>query len=79
MRIDARGMRCPWPAIRLARALREGAEAVEMLLDDAADLDELARAAVSANADITLGKNDYCTVCHVVKRIVVNRSFTPRG
>ena len=25
--IDARGMRCPWPALRLARAMREGATA----------------------------------------------------
>jgi TusA-related sulfurtransferase len=23
MRIDARGMRCPWPVLRLARAMRE--------------------------------------------------------
>ena len=33
--IDARGMRCPWPAIRLGRALREGgATVIEMLADD---------------------------------------------
>ncbi|MDB5684739.1 MAG: putative redox protein [Sphingomonas bacterium] len=24
VRIDARGLRCPWPALRLARAMREG-------------------------------------------------------
>ena len=34
--IDARGMRCPWPALRLARALRERPEAVELLADDPA-------------------------------------------
>lgn len=33
-RIDARGMRCPWPVVRLARAMREGAEEVLILADD---------------------------------------------
>jgi tRNA 2-thiouridine synthesizing protein A len=32
--IDARGMRCPWPVIRLARAFRDGAERVTILADD---------------------------------------------
>jgi tRNA 2-thiouridine synthesizing protein A len=34
--IDARGLRCPWPALRLARALRQGGagEAFEVLADD---------------------------------------------
>ena len=36
MRIDARGLRCPLPAIRLARALREGAERVEIVADEVA-------------------------------------------
>jgi tRNA 2-thiouridine synthesizing protein A len=41
-RIDARGMRCPWPAIRLARALREqGGGDVEILADDPAAPREL--------------------------------------
>jgi tRNA 2-thiouridine synthesizing protein A len=31
--VDARGMRCPWPALRLARAMREGDEAV-IVADD---------------------------------------------
>ncbi|WP_120218561.1 sulfurtransferase TusA family protein [Sphingopyxis sp. FD7] len=31
--VDARGMRCPWPALRLARAMRE-AEAVLLIADD---------------------------------------------
>lgn len=34
IRIDARGMRCPWPVLRLARAAREGAESVLILADD---------------------------------------------
>ncbi len=31
--VDARGMRCPWPALRLARAMREAAEVV-LIADD---------------------------------------------
>lgn len=31
--VDARGMRCPWPALRLARAMR-AASAVRLLADD---------------------------------------------
>ncbi|WP_116091467.1 sulfurtransferase TusA family protein [Sphingomonas crusticola] len=33
--VDARGMRCPWPVLRLARALRT-ADAVTILADDPA-------------------------------------------
>ena len=31
--VDARGMRCPWPALRLARAMREVRD-VLLLADD---------------------------------------------
>ena len=31
--VDARGMRCPWPALRLARAMREAAD-VLLIADD---------------------------------------------
>lgn len=36
MTLDARGLRCPWPALRLARALRTGeqGERFEVLADD---------------------------------------------
>jgi tRNA 2-thiouridine synthesizing protein A len=34
VRIDARGMRCPWPAIRLGRAMREAGGPVLILADD---------------------------------------------
>ena len=36
MTLDARGLRCPWPALRLARALRNGGqgECFEVLADD---------------------------------------------
>ncbi|QYE35253.1 sulfurtransferase TusA family protein [Polymorphobacter sp. PAMC 29334] len=39
--IDARGLRCPWPVLRLARALRDGAS-VELLSDDPAAAGEVA-------------------------------------
>ncbi len=45
-------MRCPWPAVRLARALRDGAERVEVLADDPAAPDELAAIAAQAAATI---------------------------
>lgn len=31
--VDARGMRCPWPALRLARAMREAGR-VRLVADD---------------------------------------------
>ncbi|HKX89858.1 MAG TPA: sulfurtransferase TusA family protein [Sphingopyxis sp.] len=31
--VDARGMRCPWPALRLARAMRDVSE-VLLIADD---------------------------------------------
>ena len=31
--IDARGMRCPWPALRLARAMREASD-ILLIADD---------------------------------------------
>ena len=31
--VDARGMRCPWPALRLARAMRDARE-VTLVADD---------------------------------------------
>ncbi|WP_326523930.1 sulfurtransferase TusA family protein [Sphingomonas sp.] len=45
--IDARGLRCPWPALRLARALREGAGTVEVLADDPVAPGELAAVATA--------------------------------
>jgi tRNA 2-thiouridine synthesizing protein A len=40
MLVDARGMRCPWPVLRLARAMR-GADAVTLLADDPAAAGEI--------------------------------------
>lgn len=39
--VDARGLRCPWPVLRLARAMREASE-VSILADDPAAPAELA-------------------------------------
>ncbi|MCW3845757.1 sulfurtransferase TusA family protein [Sphingomonas sp. LB-2] len=52
--IDARGMRCPWPAIRLAKALREHpGEPIEILADDPAAERELTQLADAAGAKIS--------------------------
>jgi tRNA 2-thiouridine synthesizing protein A len=54
VRIDARGMRCPWPAVRLAKALRGGAKAVTVIADDPKAPIELAAVATAANATIEI-------------------------
>lgn len=54
LRIDARGQRCPWPAIRLARALRQTQGPVEMLADDPAAPRELADVARHAGATLVI-------------------------
>ncbi len=42
--VDARGLRCPWPALRLARALRQApaGTTVRVLADDPAAPAEIA-------------------------------------
>ncbi|WP_279628722.1 sulfurtransferase TusA family protein [Sphingomonas faeni] len=57
VRIDARGMRCPWPAVRLARALRDGATRVEVIADDPQAPTEIAAVSASANATIEIVLN----------------------
>ena len=54
--VDARGLRCPWPVLRLARALRDGATAVELLSDDPAAAVEVA--AFAAERGLTLAAGD---------------------
>lgn len=44
--IDARGLRCPWPALRLAKAMRTAAGA-RILADDPAAPRELAALAAA--------------------------------
>ena len=51
-RIDARGLRCPWPALRLARALRSGLLPVEILADDPAAEREIRALAAARGAGI---------------------------
>ncbi|MBW4331409.1 sulfurtransferase TusA family protein [Stakelama sp. CBK3Z-3] len=45
-------MRCPWPAIRLARLLRDGNGPVEIDADDPAAARELEQVAKAAGATI---------------------------
>jgi tRNA 2-thiouridine synthesizing protein A len=52
--IDARGLRCPWPVLRLARALRDGAELVEMMSDDPAARGEVASFATQRGLKIVV-------------------------
>lgn len=54
IQIDARGMRCPWPAIRLAKALRDGATVVEIEADDPRAGGELASAAAAVGARLAV-------------------------
>ena len=44
--VDARGMRCPWPVLRLARAMRT-AEQVTIWADDPAAASEIAALATT--------------------------------
>lgn len=61
MRVDARGMLCPWPAIRLARAIREGAgETIEILADDPKAAGELAEIAAAAGWTISGQDGLFC-------------------
>ena len=50
--IDARGMRCPWPALRLARALREHGAPIEIIADDPAAQREFRALAESAGLSL---------------------------
>ncbi len=40
--VDARGLRCPWPILRLASAARRGGDRFDLLADDPATATELA-------------------------------------
>lgn len=79
MRLDLRGLRCPWPALRLARALREGAERIEVLADDPAAPAELAAVAEAAGAAFAVQPDATEIVFHIHRAAPVNRSFTPQA
>jgi tRNA 2-thiouridine synthesizing protein A len=75
IRIDARGMRCPWPALRLARALRtaKGNEAIELLADDPAAGRECSAAAEAVGWTLKpVAANHFS----VVRAVCVNTLFT---
>ncbi|KKC25250.1 sulfurtransferase TusA family protein [Sphingomonas sp. SRS2] len=57
-RIDARGMRCPWPALRLARAMREGGGPVLILADDPIAPGEIAALAKAQGWSVTPADED---------------------
>ena len=60
MRIDVRGMLCPWPAIRLARAIREGGNVIEVLADDPKAAGELAEVAAAAGWAFAVEDGYFC-------------------
>lgn len=52
-RVDARGMRCPWPALRLARAMRESGGPVLILADDPIAPGEIAALSAAQGWSVT--------------------------
>ena len=64
-RIDARGLRCPWPALRLARALRSGARPVEIVADDPAAEREIRALAMARGARVETFEIDGSTAFRV--------------
>ena len=74
--IDARGMRCPWPALRLAKALRGDAGDVEILADDPVAPGELVAVAAAHGRDLTtIGEHRF----RAVRRRDINALFTAIG
>lgn len=74
--IDARGMRCPWPAIRLARALRGSDDAVAVLADDPAAERELRAVAEAAGRVIVVALQGDVPVFRIEAVGAINPSFT---
>jgi len=68
--VDARGMRCPWPALRLARAMREADEA-RILADDPRAADELAALARAHGWHLVRNGEEFS-----VSGVGINPSFT---
>jgi tRNA 2-thiouridine synthesizing protein A len=56
--VDARGLKCPWPALRLAKAMR-GAEDVRLLADDPAAPREIAALAAAKGWHLIRNGDDY--------------------
>ncbi len=57
--LDARGLRCPWPALRLARLMREvgAGETIRMVLDDKKAEDEVSGLAEANGWDFAKPKS----------------------
>ncbi len=51
--LDLRGLRCPWPALRVGRALREGDVPVMAVADDPAATAEIAAVAAARGWVVT--------------------------
>lgn len=62
IRVDARGMRCPWPVIRLARSFRDGAESVLILADDPIAPGEIAAAAAQQGWSVVPGGESHAWI-----------------
>jgi tRNA 2-thiouridine synthesizing protein A len=79
IRIDARGMRCPWPAIRAARALRENAgEAIEIMADDPAAERELGLLAEAQGLSLETNQTSNCHSFRLIPYARINSVFTSR-
>ena len=57
--VDARGLRCPWPALRLARAVRQGARTVRLRADDPAAPEEIAALAAERGWRLSRDGEDF--------------------
>ena len=65
--IDARGMRCPWPALRLARSMREAGRAL-IVADDSAAPREIAALAAERGWSVIEMDTDIGSGWHVTSR-----------
>lgn len=52
--VDARGLRCPWPVLRLDRAFRDGAMVVDLASDDPGAASEVAAYAAQRGFDLVV-------------------------
>ena len=57
--VDARGLRCPWPALRLARAFRQGAQDVRLRADDPLAAQEIAALAAERGWQVKKDGEDF--------------------
>jgi len=59
--VDARGLRCPWPVVRLARALREDGAPVTIVADDPLANTEIAAFATATGCSVILEETEIGT------------------